>query len=57
MITFLDYSTMKSIAKARNAYWYTLSNGNVRNPATNQQASRVTVLSLSGIGAKNALEF
>ncbi|MHB8767379.1 MAG: Ig-like domain-containing protein, partial [Deferrisomatales bacterium] len=54
MITFLDYDTMKSLAKDRGVYWYTLASGNVRNPLTRKEVSLETALAMTGPGQLNA---
>ncbi len=50
MMRELDYDTMKSLAQQRGVYWYTLPTGQIRNPATGQQADLETVLSTPGPG-------
>ncbi len=54
MMRELDYDVMKALAKERGAYWYTLSSGQIRNPATKQQALPETVLNLPAVGTPNA---
>ena len=54
MMRELDYDTMKSLAQQRGVYWYTLPTGQIRNPATGQQADLETVLNMPGPGLPNA---
>ncbi|MBI5016680.1 MAG: Ig-like domain-containing protein [Deltaproteobacteria bacterium] len=54
MMATLDYDTMKQLARDRGVYWYTLSNGTIRNPSKNLTADLETVLSLSNPGVPNA---
>ncbi|MDW7709811.1 MAG: Ig-like domain-containing protein [Deferrisomatales bacterium] len=61
MLRELDYDVMKSLAKGRGAYWYTLAAGNaygrtagtLRNPATGQMASLDAVLGLAVVNGVN----
>jgi uncharacterized protein YjdB len=58
MITFLDYDTMKTLAKDRGVYWYSLGSpgatGNIRNPTTGDEATFQTVTAMTGEGQLNA---
>lgn len=54
MITFMDYDLMKDLAKNRNAYWYTLASGNIRNPFTGVEVSFITALTMVAPSTLNA---